>query len=130
MKYFMILIALSAAIASASELKIAPYVQMQEALAKDDMKAALASHKLICDKELGELKKSYKDCGKKFKDIDDLRTSFKTLSNLYLEHGDKKEMNGYIKASCPMAGAKWIQKDGKLANPYYGKSMLECGEKI
>ncbi|MCA9693246.1 MAG: efflux RND transporter periplasmic adaptor subunit, partial [Myxococcales bacterium] len=35
-------------------------------------------------------------------------------------------------AYCPMAfdsqGARWIQRDQALANPYYGASMLRCGE--
>jgi len=35
-------------------------------------------------------------------------------------------------AFCPMAfdskGAEWIQVDGALKNPYYGPSMLRCGE--
>ena len=38
-----------------------------------------------------------------------------------------------VLAFCPMAyggkGAFWIQRDGPLANPYYGKAMLNCGEK-
>lgn len=35
-------------------------------------------------------------------------------------------------AYCPMAfdsqGAAWIQRDGPVANPYYGASMLRCGD--
>jgi RND family efflux transporter MFP subunit len=29
---------------------------------------------------------------------------------------------------CPMAEADWLQFDDKTRNPYYGSSMLECGE--
>jgi hypothetical protein len=31
-----------------------------------------------------------------------------------------------------MADAYWLQKTGddELRNPYYGKSMLTCGEKV
>ena len=103
---------------------------MQEALANDDFKTAQENHKQICSKELTKLVKEYKDCQKKFKDIDDLRNSFKTLSKVYMTHGNKTEMKSLIKASCPMASAQWIQKSGTIKNPYYGKSMLECGEKI
>jgi hypothetical protein len=28
---------------------------------------------------------------------------------------------------CPMARADWVQPNGPVANPYYGKSMLRCG---
>jgi len=30
-------------------------------------------------------------------------------------------------AYCPMARKPWLQQDGPLANPYYGKSMPGCG---
>jgi hypothetical protein len=116
--------------AFAHDLSVGPYVKMQDALASDDFKTSLEAHKFICDKELIHYKDDYKDCDKKFKDIEELRTSFKTLSEMYLENSDKKEMSKFQKASCPMAKAKWIQKPGSLRNPYYGKSMLDCGEKI
>jgi len=31
---------------------------------------------------------------------------------------------------CSMADRHWLQKDKKLKNPYYGKSMSDCGEKV
>ena len=38
---------------------------------------------------------------------------------------------GYAVAFCPMAdddrGARWVQKKGEIANPYFGSSMLICG---
>lgn len=114
----------------AQDLTLNSYVKMQEALASDDFKTAQEAHKQICSKELVKHMKEYKDCHKKFKDIDDLRNSFKTLSKVYIAHGNKDEMKGLMKASCPMANAQWIQKTGTIKNPYYGKSMLECGEKI
>lgn len=37
-----------------------------------------------------------------------------------------------VEAWCPMAfdfrGAGWLQRPGELANPYFGASMLRCGE--
>ena len=114
----------------ASELKVGNYVKLQEALAKDDFQSALNVHKEICQKELVHHSESYKDCKKSFKDIGQLRDSFKALSSVYIANARKEEMKGLIVAECPMAKAKWIQKEGKIANPYYGKSMLECGEKI
>lgn len=112
------------------ELPLTNYVKMQETLAADNFKDSLALHQVICGKELQNFKGSYKDCGKTFKTIEELRTSFKKLSDVYMGHGNKREMNDLQKASCPMAEAKWVQKKGELRNPYYGKSMLECGEKI
>lgn len=130
MKFAFIVISLLASNAYAQELSLNSYVKMQEALANDDFKTAQDAHKQICSKEITKHTKDYKDCHKKFKDIDELRNSFKSLSQVYLTHGNKTEMKGLMKASCPMAGAQWIQKSGTIKNPYYGKSMLECGEKI
>lgn len=130
MKYLILFSLFSISSAFAHELEMGPYIKMQEALANDDMKTALEAHKTICDKELIHYKDDYKDCSKKFKNIEEVRNSFKKLSEVYIENGSKKEMKGLTKASCPMAKAKWIQKDSSLKNPYYGKSMLECGEKI
>ena len=130
MKYlFLISFFLSSSV-FAHDLDLAPYVKMQDALASDNFKSALESHKIICDKELIHYKDDYKDCEKSFKNIEELRSSFKSLSEVYLENGNKKEMTKFQKANCPMAKAKWIQKPGSLRNPYYGKSMLDCGEKI
>jgi hypothetical protein len=30
-------------------------------------------------------------------------------------------------AYCPMARKYWLQRGTAIRNPYYGKSMLECG---
>lgn len=116
--------------AFAHDLAMEPYIKMQDALASDDLKTALDAHKFICDKELIHYKDDYKDCDKKFKDIDELRTSFKSLSEVFIVNGDKNELGKLQKATCPMAKAKWVQKPGPIKNPYYGKEMLECGEKI
>lgn len=130
MKKYLIIFSLVSFSAFANELPMTNYVKMQEALAADNFKDALVPFKTICEKELAKHKAAYKDCGKQFKNIDELRTSFKKLSEIYLAHGSKKDMEGLQKATCPMAEAKWVQKKGELANPYYGKSMLTCGEKI
>lgn len=130
MKKYLIALALVSFSAFAHDLPLTNYVKMQEALAADNFKDALVPFKTICDKELDHYKDKYKDCSKKFKDIEELRTSFKQLSEVYLANGNKKEMEGLQKATCPMAEAKWVQKKGELRNPYYGKGMLTCGEKI
>lgn len=116
--------------AFAHDLDYGPYLKMQEALATDDLKGSLIAHKTICDKELIHYKDDYKDCEKTFKNIEDLRTSFKAFSDVYLENGNKEELKQLVKAYCPMAKAKWVQKNHKISNPYLGKSMLDCGEKI
>ena len=68
-------------------------------------------------------------------DIDSLRKHFEPLSEatLALERtfghaGPKPHYEMY----CPMAfdnrGAAWLQATDELLNPYFGASMLRCGE--
>lgn len=131
MKLFsLILISFLSLNVMAHDLEYESYIKMQEALASDDFKLAKNIHETICKKELDHYTSDYKDCKKKFKNIEELRDSFKQLSELFIKNGDKTKMSGLTKAFCPMAKANWIQKDGDLKNPYYGKSMLDCGQKI
>ena len=67
--------------------------------------------------------------------IGEVRTAFEQLS-LALERflqrfGNPGDVPLRV-AFCPMAfdsrGARWIQHDGALENPYYGAAMLRCGE--
>jgi hypothetical protein len=99
------------------------YVAAQEALAADDFKLAKGSLELLAKNSEGELKK-LTESALKAGDLKTLRESFKSLSELIT----KAELaNGLALAYCPMAKAHWIQKNGKVANPYYGSSMLRCG---
>lgn len=116
--------------AFAASLTLTSYLKVQEALAADDFKTSLSSHRELCQKDAKVIGAAYKDCNKSFQNIDELRTSFKSLSEVYIKNIPATDLKGATKATCPMASARWIQKDGDLRNPYYGKSMLECGEKI
>lgn len=130
MKKIILAAVLCSTSAFASSLTLSSYLKVQESLAADDFKTSLAAHKELCTKDAKAIGSAYKDCNKSFKSIDELRTSFKTLSEVYIKNIPSADLKGATKASCPMASARWIQKDGDLRNPYYGKSMLECGEKI
>ncbi len=35
-----------------------------------------------------------------------------------------------VVAYCPMVKRSWLQPKGQIGNPYYGQSMLRCGELI
>lgn len=69
-------------------------------------------------------------------DIAATRRSFKRVSDGMVEYmRSKPEMqNGNVIVFCPMAfedrGALWVQAAGKIANPYFGASMLRCGDKL
>lgn len=67
--------------------------------------------------------------------IELLRESFKSISNSMLTivrkfgHGESTSL---VEAFCPMAfnntGASWLQVGPGVQNPYFGASMLSCGE--
>lgn len=67
-------------------------------------------------------------------DLDEARKAFESLSNQFVylvkSFGPFDETL-YIQ-HCPMAnndnGASWISKNEQIRNPYFGRSMLTCGE--
>lgn len=65
----------------------------------------------------------------KTKDLKTAREAFKPLSASLVKYlADNKAGRGlYHEAYCPMAKAGWLQVDKEIKNPYYGKSMLDCG---
>lgn len=103
------------------------YLKAQKALADDSFEparqavAALQEH---MDPEHAGLAATAASAS----DIETLRAAFLPLSNALL---DSELPEGYRIAHCPMAfdweGAHWIQKEGEIANPYYGSGMLRCG---
>lgn len=67
-------------------------------------------------------------------DIESLRQSFITISNVMIALAESFEPNSssiYVQ-HCPMAdsniGADWLSRDKEIRNPYFGKAMLTCGE--
>jgi Cu(I)/Ag(I) efflux system membrane fusion protein len=68
-------------------------------------------------------------------DIDAARKAFETLSNeliaVVVQFGIPETQLLY-RIHCPMAfddkGADWLQGDKEIRNPYFGASMLKCGE--
>jgi Cu(I)/Ag(I) efflux system membrane fusion protein len=69
-------------------------------------------------------------------DIATARTAFKSMSDGMIEymraHQDKQA--GHMLVHCTMTfkgkGGLWVQKEGKVMNPYEGAMMLHCGDKL
>lgn len=102
------------------------YIAGTEALAADDYAKAKAAFADLAKENQGELKAKAQATADAA-DIKAMRKSFRALSEVVA----KMEMpKGYSAAFCPMYenGSQWVQKQGNIANPYYGKSMLTCGE--
>lgn len=71
---------------------------------------------------------------KKTNDISLQRKAFSALTNAYYQAVTEFEVDGLdaFYQYCPMAldntGAHWISKTEEIRNPYFGESMLACGE--
>lgn len=129
MKY--LLLAFLSTSVFAHDLGYDSYLKMQESLAKDDFESSHKTWVTICEKEIGHYVKdySYKDCSIKQKNIKQLRNSFKSLSEIYIKNGETIKNDEIVIAKCPMANARWLQKKGKVQNPYYGANMLQVLER-
>jgi Cu(I)/Ag(I) efflux system membrane fusion protein len=62
--------------------------------------------------------------------IDKARESFKKLSQPMAMWATMSKPKGIDVLYCSMAKGSWVQKHGKLRNPYYGPKMLDCGEVV
>lgn len=99
------------------------YLAAQEALARDDHAKATIALQALAKSSEGDFKKLAQTAANAA-DIKSMRLAFKPLS----EAVTKLEIpEGLVVASCPMVPAPWVQKDGDIRNPYYGRSMLTCG---
>jgi Cu(I)/Ag(I) efflux system membrane fusion protein len=113
------------------------YLAIQKELAKDSIKG-VGEHAAAISKAVkgDEMKMLSPDVAKQAdtlaqaKDIKKAREAFKPLSTSLVKYlADNKAGKGtYHEAYCPMAKASWLQTEKEVRNPYYGKSMLDCGE--
>ena len=63
-------------------------------------------------------------------DIERARDAFSALTEAVMAVGKAegwKDVEGVRLAFCPMVNRSWLQKEERIQNPYYGKSMLTCG---
>lgn len=105
------------------------YLAVQEALASDKLEAAKkASDRLSKSARDRAISKSASKLATA-KSIDEARNVFKTLSEAAIEKNKGAFDSNTEVISCSMAKGRWIQKKGEIRNPYYGKSMLSCGER-
>ena len=115
---------------------VKPYLEVQTALAEDridDVKSnagqiataatALGAPAMKIDTAAVQLASAT--------ELEDAREKFGKLSDAVVAYMDGLKLtppDGVRKAYCPMAQKPWLQKGDTLANPYYGSSMLTCGE--
>ncbi len=127
---------------------LASYLKIHDALAADTLSgvktAALAivtdAKKLDPKGVTGEHAEHYKDLPGKITTaaqhvaaattLDAARTAFKDLSKPMAMWGTMSKPGGVGVYFCSMAKASWLQKQGDVQNPYFGKDMLGCGEVV
>lgn len=132
------------AVASSARKLVESYLVVQRKLAADDHKAAqggfvqlkaLASAPdLAGDAALKQRLSAAASAGAAAKDLEGDRVAFGMLSEALLEwlKSEGNPLPGSVRvAYCPMAmngkGARWLQTEAKIANPFYGSEMLTCG---
>jgi len=112
------------------------YSIIQVALAADSLKgvakASTALAKTVQEDKTNLLPKDLEAQAlalSKATDLKAARDTFKPLSATLISvlSAQSTKTGRYFKASCPMAGASWIQTEKPIKNPYYGSSMLTCG---
>jgi membrane fusion protein, copper/silver efflux system len=60
------------------------------------------------------------------------REAFGRLSDAVIRYADATRTSPGADVAtvyCPMVKKSWLQKDGAVKNPYFGKAMPDCGEK-
>ncbi len=123
------------------------YLSLQSSLSADDVEASREGFLKLTEQiaQVPETPESWKSLSTGFQakmahdlktqSIGELRTSFEYASSLILTlqktYGHTEEQMLY-EVYCPMAfdnkGAAWLQTDRQVRNPYFGASMLSCGE--
>ncbi|MHC4166057.1 MAG: efflux RND transporter periplasmic adaptor subunit [Planctomycetota bacterium] len=109
-------------------------VEVLNALAEVDMGLVTGeAHDLWMD-HAGKIKATLNEI-KAAVGIESMRKAFEGLSNeliLVVEQFGIPQGKTLYKTHCPMAfddkGADWLQLDEDILNPYFGASMLKCGE--
>ncbi len=120
-----------------SDSVVSPYFEMARTLASDRAVTPAAVDALVeaagklggdAGEEIGRAAVPLRD-----KPIKEQREAFKKLSEAVIELTGRLTTSKAVGEKvfvlhCPMAKADWLQNSERVANPYYGSEMLECGE--
>ena len=121
---------------------LTPYLQIQSTLAEDKLDNLAELGAAVVTAAEGKADKPGVDkilqgAGRiAAQDIATARSAFKTMSEGMIEYAkaDPDKQKGNMIVHCTMTfagkGAAWVQKEGKVMNPYEGAMMLHCGDKL
>ena len=109
---------------------------LRETLAAVDMTLVTGDAHMAWMKALKTLKENAKNISES-KDIETARNGFIHMSHAMITVAETlgtPEGAGVYRFHCPMAdggkGADWLQYTSEIENPFYGSSMLKCGELV
>ena len=115
---------------------VEPYLAIQTALVADDLAPVAAAARTLQQSAstLGPEGKALAAAAGKAAgatSLDVARQAFGDMSVAIIAYADRtrQPVEGKIVAFCPMANKAWVQTDGTIANPYYGKAMATCGSR-
>lgn len=126
----------SSKLSGANRVIFEHYFAVQAALASDSAEKVPASAELLAKAFRADGANSLPteflaqvDALAQAKDLAGARKAFRPLSESlikYLKSG-KVAAGSLYEVYCPMAKASWLQSDKVVRNPYFGRSMLDCG---
>jgi hypothetical protein len=113
-----------------------PYLKAQTALADDELADAKAAGSTLAAEaaKLGTAGEGLVTAARKLQSAGDLeaaREAFYALTGALLKYAEASgtTLGDDVKVAwCPMNNRSWAQKNGEIANPYFGKAMRSCGE--
>lgn len=112
------------------------YFAVQTALASDSAERVPASASLLAKALRADGVKSFPtaivaqvDALAQARDLVAARKAFRPLSESLIKYvkSGKVTAGTFYEVYCPMAKASWLQADKVVRNPYFGRSMLDCG---
>jgi hypothetical protein len=111
---------------------LSSYLAIHDQLASDkfDKVKAPAQEIVVQASKMGESGAAMVTAAKAVEGATDLeaaRKAFGPLSDAVIA-ATKGQLGDAKIAFCPMVKGSWIQKEASIKNPYYGASMLTCGE--
>ena len=115
---------------------VGSYLELHASLASDKLDGVKPAARAIAEQAArmgaaGELIAKAAKTVDQAADIKAARAAFGDVSDAVIAAGNAegwKDVPDVRVAYCPMAKESWLQKESEIRNPYYGKSMLTCGE--
>lgn len=113
------------------------YCKVQRALAQDSLEGVAEAAAVIAASVRGDPAKVFSgqiavqaEALAKAKDLVKAREAFKPLSLSLVAYlkASPVPAGSYHEVYCSMAKASWLQTEQAVANPYFGKAMLRCGQ--